>query len=63
MFVIATGDGGFIPLVRRLHALNKYVVVVSTDDPESGVVNALLKTVADEYHQVPMSQVSVKSQM
>ncbi|MBV1779109.1 NYN domain-containing protein [Paeniglutamicibacter sp. ABSL32-1] len=57
VFVIATGDGGFIPLVRRLHALNKYVVVVSTNVPEAGVVNALLKSVADEYHQIPMSKV------
>lgn len=56
VFVIATGDGGFVPLVRRLHALEKYVVVVSTNDPESGVVNALLKSVADEYHQVRMSR-------
>ena len=57
MFVIATGDGGFIPLVRRLHALNKYAIVVSTNVPESGVVNTLLKSVADEYHQIQMSQV------
>ncbi|MFL4475535.1 NYN domain-containing protein [Paeniglutamicibacter sp. MACA_103] len=63
VFVIATGDGGFVPLVRRLHALEKYVVVVSTNDPESGVVNALLKSVADEYHQVQMSQVAAAVQM
>lgn len=63
VFVIATGDGGFVPLVRRLHALEKYVVVVSTNDPESGVVNALLKAVADEYHQVQMSQVDAAIQL
>lgn len=57
VFVIATGDGGFVPLVRRLHALNKYAIVVSTNVPESGVVNSLLKSVADEYHQIPMSPV------
>ncbi len=59
VFVIATGDGGFIPLVRRLHALNKFVIVVSTNDPDSGFVNSLLKSVADEYHQIPMSMVHV----
>ena len=59
VFVIATGDGGFIPLVRRLHALNKFVIAVSTNDPESGIVNSLLKSVADEYHQIPMSTVDV----
>ncbi|MDQ0092551.1 NYN domain-containing protein [Paeniglutamicibacter psychrophenolicus] len=59
VFVIATGDGGFIPLVRRLHALNKFVIVVSTNDPESGIVNSLLKSVADEYHQISMSTVHV----
>lgn len=52
VFVIVTGDGGFVPLVRRLHFLNKYVVVVSTTAPNSGIVNPLLKSVADEYHQI-----------
>ena len=59
VFVIATGDGGFVPLVRRLHAMNKYVIVVSTNAPRSGGVNSLLKSVADEYHQIPMSQESM----
>ncbi|MEO6529854.1 MAG: NYN domain-containing protein [Specibacter sp.] len=52
VFVIVTGDGGFVPLIRRLHSLNKYVVVVSTTAPNSGIVNPLLKSVADEYHQI-----------
>lgn len=52
VFVIVTGDGGFVPLIRRLHSLNKYVVVVSTTAPNAGLVNPLLKSVADEYHQI-----------
>lgn len=52
VFVIATGDGGFIPLIRRLRNLNKHVIVVSTNLPTSGVVNSLLKSVADEYHLI-----------
>lgn len=52
VFVIVTGDGGFVPLIRRLHSLNKYVVVVSTTAPNAGIVNPLLKSVADEYHQI-----------
>ena len=52
VFVIVTGDGGFVPLIRRLHAVNKYVVVVSTTAPNAGIVNPLLKAVADEYHQI-----------
>lgn len=52
VFVIVTGDGGFVPLIRRLHGLNKYVVVASTNSPTAGVVNSLLKSVADEYHLI-----------
>lgn len=52
VFVIATGDGGFIPLMRRLHGLNKYVVVVSTSAPAAGLVNSMLNSVADEYLQI-----------
>ncbi len=55
VFVIVTGDGGFIPLIRRLHRLNKYAIVVSTNDPNAGEVNPLLKSVADEYHQIDVS--------
>ena len=55
MFVIASGDGGFVPLIRRLHHLNKYVIVASTNLPGAGIVNAPLKSVADEYHQIPIT--------
>nr|WP_276609787.1 NYN domain-containing protein [Arthrobacter silviterrae] len=55
VFVIASGDGGFVPLIRRLHHLNKYVIVASTNLPGAGIVNALLKSVADEYHQIPIT--------
>lgn len=53
--VIVSGDGGFVPLIRRLHALNKYVIVASTNTPNAGIVNGLLKSVADEYHQISMA--------
>ncbi len=62
VFVIVSGDGGFIPLIRRLHALNKFVIVASTNTPNSGIVNALLKSVADEYHQIAIADVSVAPQ-
>ncbi|MFF5793426.1 NYN domain-containing protein [Paeniglutamicibacter sp. NPDC012692] len=62
VFVIVSGDGGFVPLIRRLHALNKYVIVASTNTPNSGIVNALLKSVADEYHQIAITEVSVAPQ-
>lgn len=55
VFVVVSGDGGFVPLIRRLHHLNKYAIVVSTNEPQSGEVNPLLKAVADEYHQIDVS--------
>jgi len=57
VFVIVSGDGGFVPLIRRLHYLNKYAIVVSTNDANAGDVNPLLKSVADEYHQIDVSGV------
>jgi uncharacterized LabA/DUF88 family protein len=51
-FVIVSGDGGFVPLVRRLRQLDKHVVVASTDHPAAGTVNGLLASAADEYHRL-----------
>lgn len=47
--VVVSGDGGFVPLVRHLHALGKYVLVVSTPSPPP---NKLLRAVADYCHLV-----------
>jgi hypothetical protein len=58
VFVIVTGDGGFVPLIRRLHGLNKYVVIASTNAATAGIVNPLLKSVADEYHQIDVGPAS-----
>ncbi|GHG58979.1 hypothetical protein GCM10012320_32810 [Sinomonas cellulolyticus] len=52
VFVVVSGDGGFVPLIRRLHYLDKYAIVVSTNGPSSGSVNSLLASVADEYHRI-----------
>ncbi|WP_430296497.1 NYN domain-containing protein [Sinomonas sp. B1-1] len=49
-FVIVSGDGGFVPLVRRLRQLDKRVVVASTNHAAAGTVNHLLASAADEYH-------------
>ncbi|MDQ4488786.1 NYN domain-containing protein [Sinomonas sp. ASV486] len=49
-FVIVSGDGGFVPLVRRLRQLNKRVIVASTNHAAAGAVNRLLASAADEYH-------------
>jgi uncharacterized LabA/DUF88 family protein len=55
VFVLVSGDGGYIPLIRRLHALGKYVIVVSTSGAGVGTVNGFLRAAADQFHviQVP----------
>lgn len=55
-FVIVTGDGGFVPLARRLRQLDKHVIVASTDHPEAGAVSELLHSAADEYHQLAVTR-------
>lgn len=55
VFVIVSGDGGFVPLIRRLHFLDKYAIVVSTNHANAGASNRLLESVADEYHVVDVS--------
>lgn len=49
-FVIVSGDGGFVPLVRRLRQLNKRVIVASTNHAAAGTINHLLASAADKYH-------------
>lgn len=55
VFVIVSGDGGFVPLIRRLHALGKYAVVATTNQANAGKPNALLESVADEFHVLDVS--------
>jgi hypothetical protein len=55
VFVLVSSDGGYVPLVRRLHALGKYVIVVSTSGTGVGTVSSVLSAAADQFHviQVP----------
>lgn len=46
VFVIVSGDGGFVPLVRKLHSLGRYVVVASGS---RSTTNKILIAVADEF--------------
>ncbi|MCG2624349.1 NYN domain-containing protein [Arthrobacter sp. I2-34] len=55
VFVIVSGDGGFVPLIRRLHALGKYVVVATTNQENAGKPNSLLESAADEFHVLDVS--------
>lgn len=50
VFVIVSGDGGYIPLIRRLHVLGKYTMVVTTSHFASGRVSKLLRSAADHFH-------------
>lgn len=52
VFVIVSGDGGYVPLIRRLHVLGKFVIVVTTSHHNTGTVNKILKKVADYFHVV-----------
>lgn len=52
VFVIVSGDGGFVPLIRRLHVLGKYAIVVTTSSFDSGGVSKLLRSVADHFHVI-----------
>ena len=46
VFIIVSGDGDFVPLVRRLHELNKYVIGATLADHP---VNSLLANEVDHY--------------
>lgn len=52
LFVIVSGDGGYVPLIRRLHALGKRSLVATTSQPAAGTVNKLLPSVADHFHVI-----------
>ncbi|MBJ2120121.1 NYN domain-containing protein [Arthrobacter sp. MSA 4-2] len=56
VFVIVSGDGGYVPLVRRLHALGKYVIVVTTSGPDVGAVSSMLRSAADQFHVVAVPE-------
>ena len=32
VFVIVSGDGGFVPLIRKLHQLGKFVIVIANNE-------------------------------
>lgn len=59
LFVIVSGDGDYVPLIRRLHALGKRSFVVTTTQPTAGVVNRLLPSVADHFLQVVVTPAPV----
>jgi hypothetical protein len=52
LFVIVSGDGDFVPLLRRLHALGKRSLVATTSQPKAGAVNKVLQSVADHFHVI-----------
>jgi hypothetical protein len=54
VFVIVSGDGDFVPLVRRLHELGKYVVGATLAEHD---VNSLLREEADLYVSIPRPKV------
>lgn len=57
VFVIVSGDGDFVPLVRRLHELGKYVVGATLAEHD---VNSLLREEADLYVSIPRPTVETK---
>lgn len=46
VFIIVSGDGDFVPLVRRLHELDKYVIGATLADHP---VNSVLEQEVDQY--------------
>lgn len=50
--MIVSGDGDYVPLIRRLHALGKRSLVATTSQPKAGIVNKLLPSVADHFHVI-----------
>ena len=63
VFVIVSGDGGFVPLIRRLHTLGKYAIVVATSHIGAGAGSKFLQAAADHFHvvQVPEPKSKPKS--
>lgn len=56
VFVIVSGDGDFVPLVRRLQYLGKVVIGVSLNDGRAGGVSRLLRTVVDHFLEVRVGE-------
>ena len=59
VFVIVSGDGDFVPLVRRLQYLGKVVIGVGLNDGRAGGVSKLLRTVVDHFLEVRVGQDSL----
>lgn len=57
VFIIVSGDGDFVPLVRRLHELNKYVVGAMLGDHG---VNSLLENEVDQYVELKVASTPAK---
>lgn len=51
VFILVSGDGDFVPLVRRLHELNKYVVGATL---AGHGVNSLLEREVDQYVKIKL---------
>lgn len=51
VFAIVSGDGDFVPLVRRLHELGKFVVGATLEGLKP---NGLLRSEVDLYMQIPV---------
>jgi uncharacterized LabA/DUF88 family protein len=58
VFAIVSGDGDFVPLVRRLHELGKFVVGATLDGLGT---NRLLRTEVDLYVQIPVPPAPAKT--
>jgi uncharacterized LabA/DUF88 family protein len=56
VFVIVSADGDFVPLVRRLHELDKYVVGATLVEHP---VNGLLELEVDQYVRLRLSPVTL----
>jgi len=52
VFVIVSGDGDYLPLVRRLQYLGKYVIGVTLTGANAGGVSAVLRSNVDHYFEV-----------
>lgn len=56
VFVVVSGDGDFVPLVRRLHELDKYVVGATLTGHR---VNSLLEREVDQYVELKLAPAPV----
>lgn len=57
VFIIVSADGDFVPLVRRLHELDKYVVGATLADHP---VNSLLEREVDQYVSLAVAKASTQ---